>query len=132
MTQYTGAGSIGSSHLNLLYSKIGPVDSYIIMRTSDDTVGMLVYDNVTKECTEYTIEQTGSNYGSYAYQLYEQPGTWEYTVTNEYYVYSNVGYGSMQVLPVHEIMVCWGVAGLTCLAFVMLMFRGVLIRWRKR
>lgn len=132
MTQYDDAGSIGSTLLNVLYSKLGPVDSYIIMRTSDTDVGMLVYDNVSKECTEYTITRFGTGYGSYVYDLIEAPGTWEYTVSNEMYVYSNVGLGTMQVLPVHEIMVCWGVAGLTCLAFIMLMFRGVLIRWRKR
>lgn len=133
MTQYTGTqSSIGANYLNAFYSKLGPLDEYIIMQTGQYTYEMLVHRIPSGDYCGYKIERqstgSSSSYGYY-YDMTELTSvTWDYTVYNEMYVYSNIGYGTMSVLPVHEIMVCWSVTGLTCLLFLAVIFKGALFK----
>lgn len=128
LTQYYEAGTISSTFLDVFYSKIGALDRYVITQTADGQYGCLVYRIPQKECVMYTITRTGSNYGNYYYQFTETPSTWEYDIDNEIYCYSNVGIGRMDVLPCHEIMVCWGVAIMTCALALAIVFKGVLFK----
>lgn len=128
LTQYREAGTISSTFLDVFYSKIGALDRYVITQTADGQYGCLVYRIPQKECVMYTITRTGSNYGSYYYQLSEKESTWEYDIDNEIYCYSNIGLGRMDVLPCHEIMTCWGVAILTCTLALAIVFKGVLFK----
>lgn len=132
MTQW-GNTNISSSFLGTFYSKIGPLDKYIIFQTAENQWGCLVERIPSKEILQYTITRTGSQYGSYEYQLTTSyPQTFDYIVSNELYCYSNIGYGRMEVLPVHEIMVCWGITGLVCLIFLGLVFKGAIFRCLRR
>lgn len=128
LTQYYEAGTISSTFLDVLYSKIGALDRYVITQTGDGQYGCLVYRIPQKECVMYTITRTGSSYGNYYYNLTERESTWEYDIDNEIYCYSNVGLGKMAVLPCHEIMSCWGVAILTCALALAIVFKGVLFK----
>lgn len=128
MVQYE-TSSISKTWLNVFYSKIGPLDEYVIFQTSENSYGCLIKRIPSKEVIQYNITRTGSNYGSYYYTLTEiQNADWDYTINNELYVYSNVGAGTMEVLPVHEIMVCWSITGAVCLLFLALVFKGALIK----
>lgn len=128
MTQYE-TSSISSTWLNVFYSKIGPLDEYVIMQVGENSYGCLVRRIPSREVVEYTITRTGSGYGNYYYTLSEvDNASWDYTVSNELYVYSNVGLGTMQVLPVHEFMVCWGITGFVCLVFLALVFKGAVFK----
>lgn len=128
LTQYIDAGTISSTYLDIFYSKIGALDRYVITQIADGQYGCLVYRIPQKECVMYTITRTGSNYGSYHYELTETDSTWEYDIDNEIYCYSNIGLGKMSVLPCHEIMTCWGVAILTCALALAIVFKGVLFK----
>ena len=128
MVQYSES-SISTNWLNIFYSKIGPLDEYIIMQIGDGQYGCLVRRIPSREVIQYTIIRTGSSYGNYYYTISENTNaSWSYTVTNELYVYSNIGYGTMSVLPCHEIMVCWGITGTVCLVFLALVFKGALFK----
>lgn len=128
MVQYE-TSSISNTWLKVFYSKIGPLDEYVIFQTSENSYGCLIRRIPSKEVIQYTITRTGSNYGSYYYTLSEdKTSDWDYTITNELYVYSNVGAGTMETLPVHEIMVCWSITGAVCLLFLALVFKGALIK----
>lgn len=132
MTQYD-TSSISSNWLNVFYSKIGPLDEYLIMQIGESQYGCLVRRIPSREVIQYTITRTGSNYGSYYYQLTEQQNaSWSYSITNELYVYSNIGKGTMAVLPCHQIMLCWGVTGLVCLVFLAVVFKGALFKCLRR
>ena len=135
MVQYE-TSSISSNWLNVFYSKIGPLDEYVIFQIGEGSYGCLVRRIPSKEVIQYTITRTGTGYGSYSYTLSEnRSADWSYTITNELYVYSNIGKGTMQVLPVHEIMVCWAITGAVCLLFLALVFKGAIfkcLRPRKR
>lgn len=133
LSQWESGGSVSSTWLNVFYSKIGPLDEYIIMQTGDGSYGCLVRRIPSREVIEYRITRTGSNYGSYNYTFTEDSDAiWSYNITNEIYVYSNIGKGTMAVLPCHEIMVCWGVTGLVCLVFLALVFKGALFKCLRR
>lgn len=128
MVQYPES-SISKTWLNVFYSKIGPLDEYVIFQTSENSYGCLIKRIPSKEVIQYNINRIGSNYGSYHYTLTEnQNAVWDYTIDNELYVYSNVGAGTMEVLPVHEIMVCWSITAAVCLLFLALVFKGALIK----
>ena len=133
MTQYDVSTSISTNWLDVFYSKIGPLDEYVIMQTGENTYGCLVKRIPSREVIQYTITRTGSNYGNYYYSLTEQQNaSWSYSITNEIYVYSNTGQGRLAVLPCHEIMLCWGVTGLVCLIFLAVVFKGALFKCLRR
>lgn len=121
MTQYSEYGTINSTILNLFYSKLQVLDQYIIFRTGDNTYSMLVKNLPTGKITRYDVSRS-SNYGNYTITSYEA-SEFTYTVTNEYYVHSNVGLGTMQVLPVHSITLTFAVCGLLGFYFLKTFFR---------
>ena len=136
MTQYnsySSYSSISDTFLHAFYSKLGPLDEYIIMRTGENDYGMLVHRIPSKEVESYEIHRNyysgGSGYNQYYYTMVgPNSDTWDYTVSNELYVYSNVGLGTMAVLPVHEMMVCFAVSGAVCLLFLGLVFKGAIFK----
>ncbi len=133
MNQYSGNfQTIPASVLNVLYSKLGPLDEYIIMRTGENTIGMLVHRIPSGDIIQYTVSRPSASYGNQWYDISESSSYWSYNVYNEMYVYSNVGYGVMDVLPVHQIMLCWGVTGCVCLVFLALVFKGALFKCLRR
>lgn len=130
---YNSYSSISNTYLNAFYSHLGPLDEYIIMQTGENEYTMLVHRIPSKEVESYKIFRQyysgGSGYNQYYYTMTGQTDdTWEYSVSNELYVYSNVGLGTMSVLPVHEMMVCFAVSGAVCLLFLALVFKGAIIK----
>lgn len=130
---YNSYSSISNTYLNAFYSHLGPLDEYIIMQTGENEYTMLVHRIPSKEVESYKIFRQyysgGSGYNQYYYTMTgPTDDTWEYSVSNELYVYSNVGLGTMAVLPVHEIMVCFAVSGAVCLLFLALVFKGAIIK----
>lgn len=129
MRQHNEYSTISQTVLDVFYSKIGPLDEYIIMRTGEDEYGMLLHRIPSGDIIEYTIERiNSSSWGNSYFVLSESSGTWDYNVTNEMYVYSNIGYGTMDILPVHEIMTSWSTVGLVCLIFLGVIFKGALFK----
>lgn len=117
MTQYSEYGSVSSSHLNLFYSKLKIFDRYVIFRTGDQTYSMLVENIPTGQVTQYDISRS-SNYGStYTLTSFDR-SEFDYTISNEYYVYSNDGVGTMQLLPCHSITLTFAVCGILSLLFI--------------
>lgn len=121
MVQDTDYGTTSSTILNLFYSKLQVFDKYIIFKTDDNTYSMLVQNIPTGKVTRYDCSRT-SNYNTYTVNSYEV-SDFQYTVSNEYYVHSNVGLGTMQVLPVHSIALTFAVCGLLGLYFLKTFFR---------
>lgn len=130
MRQISDARStIAAAYLNLFYSKLRPLDEYIICQTGETEYTMLVRNLVDQDdVMEHVIfrESTGM---PYEYDSY--PGDWNYSVSNELYVYSNIGIGTMSVLPCHEIMIAWSIIAALCVGAFWVMFRGGLFAWRR-
>ncbi len=129
MTQFTEYGSVPQAVRDLIANKISLLDSYILMQTGDQQFTALV-NKPALGCKQYVISRTG-NYGN-QYMVTESAGTWDYTVRNEYYVYSNVGYGAALDLPVVEHTTAHASAILACALMLAIVFKGVLFPCLKR
>lgn len=129
MTQYTDYGSIPQTVRDLIANKISLLDSYILMQTGQNEYTALVNKPGLNECRQYRVYRTG-NYSTYAVE--ESAGVWDYTVRNEYYCYSNVGYGVALDLPVTELATAHATVILACALMLAIVFKGVLFPCLKK
>ena len=127
-TQYTSEYSTVSADIqNIVANKVKLLDSYILFRTGENEYTALIKDNTTGKTTEYTFSRAGSNY-SYSWTMEEASSEFEYTVSNEYYVYSNVGVGRSLDLPVYEGVTAHATI-IICIALLFaIVFKGALFK----
>lgn len=133
ITQYTTSYSDPSTAIqNLVANKIALLDQYILMQTGQYEYTALVYNPNTKECTQYTISrESDSSYSNY-YEITETSADFEYTVSNEYYVYSNVGYGKALDLPVYDGVISHSLIIICLMLLFAVVFKGALFKIFKR
>ncbi len=133
ISQYTSSYSDPSTAIqDLIANKISLLDQYILMQTGQYEYTALIYDPTSKECIEYVItRESGSGYNNY-YEITKKSSNFEYTVSNEYYVYSNVGYGKSLDLPVYDGVISHSLIILCLLSCFMVVFKGALFRIFKR
>lgn len=129
MTQYTEYGSVPQAVRDLVANKISLLDSYILMQTGSAEYTALIYKPGLNECQQIRVYRS-SNYGSYDVEIAE--GTWDYTVSNEYYCYSNVGYGASLDLPVTEGVTAHATVILACALMLGIVFKGVLFKCARK
>lgn len=127
ITQYTDSYSSPSSDIqNLIANKIALLDQYILMQTDQYEYTALVYRAGSKECKKYLIRRSStSGYTNY-YTVSESEADFEYTVSNEYYVYSNVGYGKSLDLPVYDGVISYCLMIICCTLMFAIVFKGAL------
>ena len=114
MTQYTDYGAIPQAVRDLIANKISLLDSYILLQTGEYEYTALV-NKPALGCRQYKVSRVSSSgYGSYVWRLVESEGKWEYSVTNEYYCYSNVGYGAALPLPVADLSIAHASVIMAC------------------
>lgn len=129
ISQYTGSYSNPPADVqNLIANKVKLLDSYILFQTGENEYKAIVYDNVSKRGEEYTISRPGSGYYNYYTVSSQEVDTFEYTVSNEYYVYSNTGVGKSLDLPVMEGVTAHSVIILACVVMFAIVFKGVLFK----
>ena len=124
IAQYNEYGSVPSAVCNLIASKIKALDQYVLMMTGENQYTALVHNPLSGETVAYVV-QRAANYGSWTVEK-QVSQEWNVAVLNEYYVYSNVGYGTVLDLPVHEAMTAHGVSILTITLLFAVLFKGVL------
>ena len=127
ITQYTDTYSSASSEIqNLVANKIALLDQYILMQTGQYEYTALVYNPNTKECTEYTISRSSSGSYNTQYSVSEAAADFAYTVSNEYYVFSNIGYGKSLDLPVYDGVISHCLMIICCMLMFAVVFKGAL------
>lgn len=133
ITQYTSSYSDPSTAIqNLIANKISLLDQYILMQTGQYEYTALVYNPNSKECIQYTISrESNSSYSNY-YEITEKSADFEYTVSNEYYVYSNVGYGKALDLPVYDGVISHSLIIICLMLLFAVVFKGALFKIFKR
>lgn len=112
---------------NIVASNIGLGESYILYETNDNEFTALIKKPFSDDFREIRI------YRESAYN-----STWEvertntnqgrYTVYNEYYTFSNIGYGQTLDLPIHEQVTSYSSIILCCLIVILFTFRKVFRR----
>ena len=132
MTQYTDYGTIPQAVRDLIANKISLLDSYILLQTGEYEYTALV-NKPALGCRQYQVSRVSSSgYGSYVWRLVESEGEWEYSVNNEYYCYSNVGYGAALPLPVADLSIAHASVIMACALMLAIVFKGVLFPCLKR
>ena len=129
ITQYTDSYSNPTSDIqNLIANKCSILDRYVLMQTGEYEYTGLVYNPCTKKCTQYTISRiTQSGYNN-RYKITSKDSTFDYNVTNEYYVYSNDGIGKALNLPVTESVTSFSLLIIACSLMFGIVFKGVLFK----
>lgn len=123
MVQYNSTGTVPQAVRDLVANKCHLLDEYILMQTGEYEYTALIRNPVTKDVSQIVVTR-GNNYG--AYSVSKSAGQWAYTVTNEYYCYSNIGYGAALDLPVVEGLTAHASAVVVSVLMLAIMFKGVL------
>lgn len=130
ITQYTntsGYSSADSTVQSIVANKISLLDQYVLMQTGENEYTALLRNPFTKKTTQYKFTRNG-NYNS-AYSLVVTKGvTWDYTVTNEVYVYSNMGQGRALDLPVYQGVISHSLIIICCVLLFAIVYKGVLFK----
>ncbi len=130
ITQYTnsnGYSSTDSTVQAVIANKISLLDEYVLMQTGEFEYTALIRNPFTKNTTQYKFTRSG-NYSS-AYSLNVTKGvSWDYTITNEVYVYSNMGQGRALELPVYHGVISYSLIIICCSLLFAIVYKGVLFK----
>ena len=129
ITQYTntsGYSSTDSTVQSIVANKISLLDQYVLMQTGEYEYTALVRNPFTKKTTQYKFTRNG-NYSS-AYSLNVSQGEWDYNVTNEVYVFSNMGQGRALDLPVYDGVISHSLIIICCTLLFAIVYKGVLFK----
>lgn len=129
MTQYTDYGSIPQMVRDIVANKCSLLDEYILIQTGQYEYTALIRDVITDEVTQLVFTRT-SNYSIYTVDQTE--GTWDYSVSNEYYCYSNVGLGAALDLPVMDGVQAHASVVFTVVLMFLIVFKSTLFPFRKK
>ena len=128
MLQYDEFGSIPESVQNYVANRCRLLDRYILFQTGDRVYTALIQDPVSGKTTQIQIFWLDVG----MYDVVESEGTWDYTILNDFYCYSNVGLGSALDLPVTDGVTAYAAITLTVCLIFLVVFRGILFPFRKR
>ena len=130
ITQYTNSNGYSSTDSTVqatIANKISLLDQYILMQTGEYEYTALVRNPFTKKTTQYKFTRNG-NYSS-GYSLVTSSGVeWDYKVTNEVYVFSNMGRGRALDLPVYEGVISYSLIIICCAMLFAIVYKGVLFK----
>lgn len=132
--QYTNSYSSPSTDIqNLVANSVSILDQYILMQTGEYEYTALIKNMANKEVEQIKVSRTSASGYNTQYTVTRQNGAdFKYTVSNEYYVYSNVGYGKSLNIPAYDGVRTYGLTALTVLVFFMVVFKGALFKWLKK
>lgn len=114
----------------IVANRCSVLDKYVLMQTGEREYSALIYDPVSKECKRLTIERT-NNYSVWSVAEHTE-NDFSYVVNNEYYTYSNQGFGRALTLPCWEGMQTFSITFLCVVVSFAILFKGVLFRWLRK
>lgn len=129
ITQYSEYGSISSDIQNLVANSVSVLDQYILMQTGEYEYTALIKNMASKDVEQIKVSRSSSSGYTTRYSVARENGSeFDFEVSNEYYVYSNVGYGKSLEIPAYEGIQTYGITALTVLVFFMVVFKGALFK----
>lgn len=132
ITQYDEPGTIPGQVLETFKAKIGILDQYVAFRTGEYEYTLLVCNPFGDVRCFRASRQSTSGWTNY-YVLTELEGQdFRTSISNELYVYSNIGQGQMLPLPAHEGVGALAMATLWAALIITIVFRGCLQIWRRK
>ena len=129
ITQYSEYGTINADVQELVANSVSVLDQYILMQTGEYEYTALIKNMASKQVEEIKVSRNTTTGYNARYSVARKDGVeFDFNVSNEYYVYSNVGYGKSLDIPAYEGIRTYGVAGITVLLFFMVVFKGALFK----
>lgn len=129
--QYTDSySSIPSQVVSIVNNKCSLLDKFIIMQTGDRQYTALIYNVCSKKGKQYVFNRS-SNYNHYTVSE-SDISSFDYTVTNEYYVYSNDGIGQTVDLMVYHGATAHAVVIVSLFVMFAVIFKGALFKCLRR
>ncbi len=130
ITQYTDSYSSPSADIqNIVANSVSLLDQYVLMQTGEYEYTALVKNLASKEVEEITVTRSStSGYNTRYLVCREEVEDFSWKVTNEYYTYSNCGFGKSLDIPSYQGALTYGVTALTVLVFFAVIFKGVLFK----
>lgn len=127
-TQSTDYGSIGTDIQNLVANSVSILDKYVLMQTGEYEYTALIQNVANGEVEKIIVTRDSSNYSS-KYSVKREIGSdFDFSYSNEYYCFSNCGFGKSLDIPSYEGIRTYGLTGLTVLVFFMVVFKGALFK----
>lgn len=132
LTQYTEYSTIPQTVRDIVANRCTLLDEYILFQTGDYEYSALIHNLVTDDTTLLVFSRYSSgNYSNY-YRVTESEGSWDYSYSNEYYCYSNVGVGTALSLPVYDGLQAHSCAVITVVLLFLIVFKSSLFPFIKR
>lgn len=134
ITQYSTSYSSPSSDIqNIVANSVSLLDKYVLVQTDDNEYTALVKNIASKEIEQITISrQNGTGFNNRYVVDREIVNDFSWNIPNEYYAYSNCGFGKSLDIPAYQGALTYGVTALTTLVFFAVIFKGALFRCLKR
>lgn len=132
ITQSSDYGSIGADVQNLVANSVSVLDQYILMQTGEYEYTALIKNIASKDVEKIVIRRDTVNYDKKYHVVRSNGLNFDYKVSNEYYVFSNVGIGKSLKIPSYEGIRTYGITSLTVLVFFMVIFKGALFKCLKK
>lgn len=130
MIQYTDSYSNASSQIqNIVANDISLMDMYILMQTGQYEWTAKIYTIGSGETRQIRIyRENTSGYNSPYFVERTENVDFTSTFHNEYYVYSNMGYGNSIALPVYDGVQSWSLMIISCVLMFAIVFKGALFK----
>ena len=129
--QYTDSySSIPLQVVSIVNNKCSLLDKFIIMQTGDRQYTALIYNVCSNKGKQYVFSRS-SNYNYYTVSE-SDISSFAYTVTNEFYVYSNDGIGQSVDLMVYHGATAHAVVIVSLFVMFAVIFKGALFKCLRR
>ena len=129
MIQFDSYSSIPQEVREVTANKIKLLDEYVLFQSGEGQYTALIHDLITGEVRQLIFYLDAE---TQTFDIYESEGTWDYTVYNEVYCYSNVGLGAALDLPVMEGVQSHAAVVFTVVLMFLVVFKSTLFPFHKK
>lgn len=130
ITQYTNSSGYSSTDSIVqatVANKISLLDQYVLMQTGEYEYTALIRNPFTKKTTQYKFSRNNNYSSAYTLNVTEDV-EWDYNVTNEVYLFSNMGQGRALDLPVYDGVISHSLIIICCAMLFAIVYKGVLFK----
>lgn len=134
ITQYSTSYTSPSADIQgIVANSISLLDKYVLFQTGENEYTALIKNIASKDIEQIRIYRMSNTGYTNRYQVErKEVSDFRWDVSNEFYTYSNLGFGKSLDIPSYDGALTYGVTALTTLVFFMVVFKGALFKWLKR
>ena len=130
MKQYTDSYSSCPADIqNIVANDIALLEEYVLMQTGQYQWTAQIHQIGTNKTREIVFTRSTQQGANNVYTVSRNSNVdFNTTYTNEYYVFSNMGFGKSLDLPVYDGVTSWSLAIISCVLMFAIVFKGALFK----